>query len=68
MKGEMIMENPAELIRRAQGNARPKPASERPYAPPQRPVSHHSVYTGLMQKHDRVRTQHLGGQRSVRGA
>ena len=61
------MENPAELIRRAQGNARPKPASERMEAPP-KPVSRHTVYTGLMQKHDRVRTQHLGGQRNVRGA
>lgn len=73
------MESPTETIRKARNNARfmpaisfesfgtddAKPASE---TPPPTPVSRHGTYTSLMQRHDRVRTQHLRGQRNADGA
>lgn len=58
------MENPTDLIRRARLNVRSGTAERaREAKPVPKPVSHHASYTNLMRNHDRIRTQHLRGQR-----
>ena len=62
------METPAELIRKARNRAKPKTVPARSEAPLRAPIPHHAVYTGIMKRHDRVRTRHLAGQSTAGGA
>ena len=61
------MEYPSELIRRAKANRRAQTPPQKQLEIP-RPAPRHDSYTKLMHSHDRVRTQHLGGQRRAGGA
>lgn len=67
------MENPGDLLRRAQRSRRfriaskPSVEQEKTEAAPVHRSSHAS-YTALMRSHDRMRTRHITGQGGENGA